>query len=71
MTLIHTDSAALEAVRRLQSYIAEELNVRQVTCALVSEVPHLVHFKCVPNHKVHSAMKFHQPSTGQPFCRSP
>ena len=31
------DSAALDAVRRTEAYISEELNVRSVNVALVSE----------------------------------
>ena len=52
VTLVHKDRAALEAVKRLEGYIREELNVRTVKTALVSEVPELVRFKCLPNHKL-------------------
>jgi len=50
VTLVHCDQGALGAVKRLQSYISEELNVRVVSVALVSEAPELVRFKCLPNH---------------------
>ena len=49
-TLVHKDAAALQAVTRTEAYISDELNVRAVKTALVSEVPHLVRFKCLPNH---------------------
>lgn len=52
VTLVHKDPAALGAVLRTQAYIAEELNVRSVRCSLVSDVPELVRFKCLPNHKL-------------------
>mmetsp|Transcript_53428 Transcript_53428/g.138158 ORF Transcript_53428/g.138158 Transcript_53428/m.138158 type:complete len:588 (-) Transcript_53428:341-2104(-) len=52
VTLVHQNPAALEAVKRLQSYIADELNVRAVSVALVADVPELVRFKCLPNHTV-------------------
>eukprot|EP00966_Prymnesium_polylepis_P082170 1903351-Prymnesium_polylepis.1 len=42
VTFIHKDQAALDAVGRLQSYIAEELNVREIHTRLVSHVPELV-----------------------------
>ena len=51
VTLVHQDPAALRAIARLQSYVADELNVRTVKTALVAEVPALVRFKCMPNHK--------------------
>ena len=51
VTFIHKDQAALDAVKRLEPYIAEELNVREIRCALVSSVPELVSFICQPNHK--------------------
>lgn len=51
VTFIHKDQNALDAVTRLTSYIAEELNVRQIKTALVSSVPELVAFTCQPNHK--------------------
>jgi len=51
VTFIHKDQAALDAVKRLQAYIAEELNVREIHTALVSSVPELVAFTCQPNHK--------------------
>ena len=50
VTLVHKDPAKLAAARRLERYIKEELNVRSVKTALVSEVPELVRLKCLPNH---------------------
>jgi len=52
VTLVHGDKEALGAVEQLQAYISEELNVRTVRAALVSEVPDLVRLKCLPNHKL-------------------
>jgi len=51
VTLVHQDQAALDAVHLTEAYIKDELNVRTVKTALVSEVPHLVKFKCQPNFK--------------------
>ena len=51
VTLVHQDKAALDAIHLTEAYIKEELNVRTVKTALVSEVPHLVKFKCQPNFK--------------------
>ena len=50
VTLVHRDAAALAAMKRTEAYVLEELNVRSVKTALVSEVPELVRFKCLPNH---------------------
>jgi len=50
VTMIHMQTEALEAVTRLEEYIKEELNVREVKTAKVTDVPELVKFKCVPNH---------------------
>jgi len=50
--LVHLEQRALDAIKRTESYIADELNVRTVQTALVQEVPELVTFKCLPNHKV-------------------
>tara|TARA_B100000524_G_scaffold273327_1_gene151174 strand:- start:356 stop:2029 length:1674 start_codon:yes stop_codon:yes gene_type:complete len=52
VSFIHHDLASLQAVEKLQEYIKEELNVRSLTTALVSEVPGLVQLKCLPNHRV-------------------
>ena len=52
VTLVHKDASALSAVKRTAKYIEEELNVRSVRTALVSEVPELVKFKCLPNHQL-------------------
>lgn len=52
VTFIHHDPAALKAVESLQAYVKEELNVRSLSTALVSQVPELVQLKCLPNHKV-------------------
>ena len=38
VTLVHKDAAALASINRLTEYVAEELNVRSVKTALVSEV---------------------------------
>ena len=51
VTLVHQDQAALDAMRLTEQYLKDELNVRQVTTHLVSDVPHLVKFKCQPNFK--------------------
>jgi len=51
VTMIHMQQDALDAVTRLSTYIKEELNVRDVKTAVVSEVPEMVKFKCLPNHK--------------------
>ena len=50
LTLVSRDPAALAAVKRLEAYISDELNVRVVSTALVADVPELVRFKCLPNH---------------------
>jgi len=50
--LVHLEQRALDAIKRTEAYIADELNVRTVQTALVQEVPELVTFKCLPNHKV-------------------
>jgi hypothetical protein len=52
VTLVHKDPAKLEAVKRTEKYIIEELNVRSVKTALVSDVPELVRLKCLPNHQL-------------------
>lgn len=51
VTLVHKDAAAIAAVKRLESYILDELNVRQVNAMLVRDVPELVRLKCDPHHK--------------------
>ena len=51
VTFIHHNPASLRAVEKLQEYIKEELNVRSLATALVSDVPELVKLKCLPNHK--------------------
>jgi len=51
VTLVHKDKAAIDAIRRLETYIMDELNVRKVSAALITEVPQLVRLKCDPNHK--------------------
>ena len=47
VTLVHRDGVALEAIKRTEAYVLEELNVRAVKTALVSEVPDLV-AACAP-----------------------
>ena len=52
VTLVHREASAVDAIKRLEQYVKEELNVRSVSAHLVSEVPKLVRFKCLPNHKL-------------------
>lgn len=51
VVLVHSESSAMAAVARLKNYIIDELNVREVKAERVLDVPHLVRFKCMPNHK--------------------
>ena len=50
VTLVHKEQSKVDAARKLEKYIKEELNVRSVKTCLVSEVPDLVRLKCLPNH---------------------
>ena len=52
VTLVHMQSSALAAVTRTSSYVSDELNVRSVKTALVSDMAHMVRFKCLPNHQL-------------------
>jgi len=49
--VVHSSQEKLDAFKALESEVLDELNVRSVRTALVSEVPELVTLKCLPNHK--------------------
>jgi isoleucyl-tRNA synthetase len=51
VTLVHADGKALAAIRKLQEYVSEELNVREVHTKSVSEAGGSVTLQCNPNHR--------------------
>ena len=52
ITLVHCSQASLTAIEKLRDYVMEELNVREVKTALVTDADAraLVKLKCLPNH---------------------